>query len=132
MVFIRLEEISNIHRIKERMSSFSEDRLMANVQFFNDQLITVPQFKFPWTLDVAVRLELFQQSTRGRVVKPPIKFVLLVRTTTDCIYYFPSLPWVYILLGKVSYRFWDKFLQYGGIYFFQFVARLYSHGQYIL
>ena len=87
------------------MSSFSEERLLGNVQFFNDQLITGPQFNVLWTLDVAVSLELFQQSALLRVVKPPVKFVLLVRTTTDCIYYFPfpssSLPWLYILLGEV-------------------------------
>ena len=65
------------------MSSFSGERLLATVQFFNDQLITVSQFNFLWTEDVTVRLEFFQHSAVCRVVKPPVKLVLLVRTPTQ-------------------------------------------------
>ena len=60
------------------MSSSSEESSLVKVQFFNDQLLTVPQFDFFWTLNMAVRLELFQQAALLRLVKPPVNFVLLV------------------------------------------------------
>ena len=71
------------------MSSSSKGRLLTKVEFFNDQhIVTVAQLDFLWTLDMAVRLEFFQQSTLFRLVKHPVKFVLLVRAT-DCIFIAP-------------------------------------------
>ena len=70
------------------MSSSSKERFLTKVEFFNDQMIIVAQLNFLWTLDVAVRLELFQKSAVFRLVKHPVKFVLLVRAA-DCIFITP-------------------------------------------